>query len=54
MAHPRIAAAIAAHARLVTQARLDHSRCADEGGQFDPDAAARLRTTTRRWRDCGS
>lgn len=41
--HPRIAAALAANARLVTQARLDESRWVDEGGRFDPVAAARLR-----------
>jgi hypothetical protein len=43
MAHPRMAAGIAAHARLVSQARVDVSRWADEGGRFDPAVAVRRR-----------
>jgi hypothetical protein len=40
--HPRIAAARAAQARRLTQARLDYSRWVNEGGSFDPEGAARL------------
>jgi hypothetical protein len=43
MAHPRIAAAIAARARLVSEARVDESRWADEGGRFDPAVAVARR-----------
>jgi hypothetical protein len=53
MAHPRIAAAIAARARLLSQARVDQSRWADEGGRFDPDAAARLRNSHKEMKRCG-
>ncbi len=43
MAHPRIAAAIAARARLDSQARVDDSRWADEGGRFHSAVAVRRR-----------
>jgi hypothetical protein len=43
MPHPRIAAAIAARAHLVSQARVDESRWVDEGGRFDPALGVRLR-----------
>jgi hypothetical protein len=43
MAHPRIAAAIAARTRLVSQSRVDESRWVDEGGRFDPALGVRLR-----------
>jgi hypothetical protein len=54
MAHPRIAAALAAETRRLTQARLDYSRWADEGGRFDPEAAARLRIGDREMKRCNS
>ena len=52
MAHPRIAAALAADALTLTQARTDHRRWADEGGRFDPEAAARLRIGDRKMKRC--
>jgi hypothetical protein len=54
MAHPRIAAALAAEARKLTEARVAHSRWADEGGRFDPEAAARLRIGGRKMKRCNS
>ena len=54
MAHPRIAAAAAANALAVTEAHLDFSRWADEGGRFDPDAAARLRNGHKETKRCSS
>jgi hypothetical protein len=48
MAHPRIAAAIAARAHLVGEARVDVSRWVDEGGRFDPALASGSATATRR------
>jgi hypothetical protein len=54
MAHPRLAAALAAEARRVAQARVDYSRWADEGGRFDPEAAARLRIGDRKMKRCNS
>jgi hypothetical protein len=49
MAHPRIAAAIAAHARLVSQARADQRHGADEGGRFDRrQSRSDFATATRR------
>jgi hypothetical protein len=52
--HPRIAAALAAEARRLTEARVDFSRWADEGGRFDPEAAARLRIGDRKMKRCNS
>jgi hypothetical protein len=52
MAHPRIAAAIVARARLLSQACVDERRWVDEGGRFDPAVAARLRNghkEMKRW-----
>jgi len=43
IAHPRIVAAIAARARLVSEARVDESRWADESGRFDPAVAVARR-----------
>jgi hypothetical protein len=54
MAHPRIAAALAAETLRLTQARLAYSRWADEGGRFDPEAAARLRIGDRLMKRCNS
>jgi len=54
MAHPRLDAALAAQARRMTQARVDLSRWADEGGRFDPEAAARLRIGDREMKRCNS
>ena len=54
MAHPRLAAARADEARRLTQARLAYSRWADEGGRFDPEAAARLRIGDREMKRCSS
>jgi hypothetical protein len=54
MAHPRIAAALAAEARKLTEARVAYSRWADEGGRFDPEAAARLRIGDRKMKRCNS
>ena len=54
MAHPRLDAALAAQARRMTQARVDLSRWADEGGRFDPEAAARLRIGDREMKHCNS
>jgi hypothetical protein len=42
-AHPRIVAAVAARARLVSQTREALSRWVDEGGRFDPGVAVRPR-----------
>jgi hypothetical protein len=46
--HSRIAAAATGDARAVAQARLDMDRWVDEGGPVPFEAAALLRTTTRR------
>jgi hypothetical protein len=54
MAHPRIAAVRAAEERRMTQARVDYSRWANEGGRFDPEAAARLRIGDREMKRCNS
>jgi len=54
MAHPKIAAALAAETRRLTQAGVDYSRWADEGGRFDPEAAARLRIGDREMKRCNS
>ena len=54
MAHPRIAAALAAEARRMSQARVTYSRWADEGGRFDPEAAARLRIGDRKMKRCNA
>jgi len=54
MAHPRIAAAIAARARLVSQSRVDLSRWVDEGGRFDPAVAARRRNDHQEMKRCSS
>jgi hypothetical protein len=54
MAHPRLAAARAAEARRMTQTRVDLSRWADEGGRFDPEAAAQLRIGDRAMKRCNS
>ena len=54
MAHPRLDAALAAQARRMTQARVDLSRWADEGGRFDPEAAAQLRIGDRAMKRCNS
>ena len=54
MAHPMFATALAAEARRMTQARLDYSRWADEGGRFDPEAAARLRIGDRAMKRCNA
>ena len=54
MAHPRLAAARAAEARRMTQTRVDLSRWADEGGRFDPEAAAQLRIGDRTMKRCNS
>jgi hypothetical protein len=54
IAHPRLAAALAAEARRMTQARMDYSRWADEGGRFDPEAAARIRIGDREMKRCNS
>jgi hypothetical protein len=54
MPHPRLAAALAAQARRTAQARVDLSRWADEGGRFDPEAAALLRIGDRAMKRCNS
>jgi hypothetical protein len=54
MAHPRIAAALAAEASRMSEARVAYSRWADEGGKFDPEAAARLRIGDRKMKRCNS
>jgi hypothetical protein len=54
MAHPRLATARAAEARRMTQTRVDLSRWADEGGRFDPEAAARLRIGDREMKRCNA
>jgi hypothetical protein len=54
MAHPMLATALAAEARTMTQARLDYSRWANEGGRFDPEAAARLRIGDRAMKRCNA
>ena len=54
MAHPVLAAALAADARRMTQARVAYSRWADDGGRFDPEAAARLRIGGREMKRCNS
>src|SRR5689334_3152651 len=51
MAHPRIAAALATTS---VTARPEYRRWADEGGRFDPEAAARLRIGDRPMKRCGS
>jgi hypothetical protein len=54
MPHPKLDAALAAQERRRTQARMDLSRWADEGGRFDPEAAARLRIGDREMKRCNS
>jgi hypothetical protein len=54
MVHPRLAAALAAHAGRRAQARVDLSRWVDEGGRFDPEGAARLRIADREMKRCNS
>jgi hypothetical protein len=54
MAHPRIAAALAAEVSRMSEARVAYSRWADEGGKFDPEAAARLRIGDRKMKRCNS
>jgi hypothetical protein len=54
MAHPRIAAALAAEVSRMSAARVAYSRWADEGGKFDPEAAARLRIGDRKMKRCNS
>lgn len=54
MAHPRVAAAHADEARRMSQAREYYSRWADDGGRFDPEAAARLRIGDREMKRCNS
>jgi hypothetical protein len=54
MAHPRIAAALAAEVSRMSEARKAYSRWADEGGRFDPEAAARLRIGDRKMKRCNS
>jgi hypothetical protein len=54
MAHPRIAATIAARARLVSQSRVDLSRWVDEGGRFDPAFAVRRRNDHEEMKRCSS
>jgi hypothetical protein len=54
MAHPRVAAAHAAEARRMSEARNYCRRWADDGGRFDPEAAARLRIGDREMKRCNS
>ena len=54
MAHPRLAAALAAEVSRMSKARVAYSRWADEGGKFDPEAAARLRIGGRKMKRCNS
>jgi hypothetical protein len=54
MTHPRIAAAIAARARRVSEARVDEGRWADEGGRFDPAGTARRRNGHKEMKRCSS
>jgi hypothetical protein len=54
MAHPRLAAAITAEGSRLTQTRVDFSRWVNEGGRFDPEAAARLRIGNREMKRCNS
>ena len=54
MAHRRLDAALAAQSRRMTQARVDLSRWVDEGGRFDPEAAALLRIGDREMKRCNS
>jgi hypothetical protein len=54
IAHPRIATALAAEVRRMSAARVAYSRWADEGGRFDPEAAARLRIGDRKMKRCNS
>ena len=54
MAHPRLAAARAAEQRRITEARVAYRRWADDGGRFDPEAAARLRIGDRKMKRCNS
>jgi hypothetical protein len=54
IAHPRLAAAIAGRARLVSEARADESRWADEGGRFDPVVTARRRNGHKEMKRCSS
>jgi hypothetical protein len=54
MAHPRVAAALAAEVSRLSEARVAYSRWADEGGKFDPEAAARLRIGDRKMKRCNS
>jgi hypothetical protein len=54
LARPRLDAARAARSRRMTQARVDLSRWVDEGGRFDPEAAAGLRIGDRKMKRCNS
>jgi hypothetical protein len=54
MAHPRIEAALAAEVTRMARARVAYSRWADEGGRFDPEAAAGLRIGDRQMKRCNS
>jgi hypothetical protein len=54
MARPKLAAALAAESGRMTQARVDFSRWADEGGRFDPEAAAQLRIGDRAMKRCNT
>ena len=54
MAHPKLDAAFAAKADRMTQARVDLSRWVDEGGRFDPEAAAQLRIGDRAMKRCNT
>ncbi len=52
MAHPKLEAALAAKEDRLIQARVDLSRWVDEGGTFDPEAAAQLRIGDRAMKRC--
>jgi hypothetical protein len=54
MAHPRLKAALAAQARRRSRAHVDLSRWVNEGGRFDPEAAARLRIGDKEMKRCNS
>lgn len=55
MPHPRIAAAIAARARLAPpQRRADEDRWVDEGGWFDPETVGRVQIGDPEVKRCSS
>jgi hypothetical protein len=54
VAHPRLAAAVAAEAERTSQTRVHLSRWINEGGRFDPDGAARLRIGDKEMKRCNS